>query len=133
MLHLSRLQLRNSFRFLATKTTTGYVGVPVVANFREVLIGLYRKTLEEVKIIPESAGYRDTVERTTRYRLRVVEENHDHEVIEREIDAGIVEELIEQANDELELIPEMNGATSSPSAALFYLSSFCSLEAVGAT
>lgn len=123
MWRLSLLHLRGSVRFLATKTTTGIVGVPVVANAREVLIGLYRKTLEEVKIIPESAGYRDIVERTTRYRLRVCEENKDHNVIEREIDAGIIEELIEQANDELELIPEMNGASLSPQSFILIINS----------
>lgn len=32
------------------KKTTGLVGVPVVSNAREVLVSLYEKTLEDVKV-----------------------------------------------------------------------------------
>nr|CCA22405.1 conserved hypothetical protein [Albugo laibachii Nc14] len=89
------------------KTSTGLVGLAVNPNARKDLMQLYRKTLEEVKnqVLPEDAAYRDAVERITKFRLKVVEENEDEEVIEKEINCGQLEELIEQAEDELSVIP----------------------------
>lgn len=94
----------------AAKESTGIVGLDVVPNAREVLIGLYDQTLKVVKDqIPEQAEYRRSVERITNYRLKVCQEEEEHERIEQRIGCGQVEELIEQANDELALIPVMVG------------------------
>eukprot|EP00249_Psilotum_nudum_P032244 c47530_g1_i1 orf=498-989(-) len=89
------------------KETTGIVGLPVVENAREVLISLYKQTLKDVEMIPEQAYYRKTVEKFTKFRLRVCEEEEDWEKIETRIKCGQVEELIVQAKDELFLIPKM--------------------------
>lgn len=91
------------------KETTGIVGLDVVPNAREVLIGLYTKTLEEIKVVPEDEGYRKAVESFTRHRLKVCQEEEDWEVIEKRIGCGQVEELIEEAQDELKLVGHMNG------------------------
>jgi hypothetical protein len=56
--------------------------------------------------------YRDSVERITKFRLKVCEENEDCRVIEQLVDDGLVEDMIVQAKAELELIPEMNGTFS---------------------
>ncbi|KAK7251061.1 hypothetical protein RIF29_33936 [Crotalaria pallida] len=56
------------------KQTTGIVGLDVVPNAREVLIGLYSKTLNEVKAVPEDEGYRKVVESFTNHRLKVCQE-----------------------------------------------------------
>ena len=90
----------------AVKRTTGLVGVPVIPNARAVLVELYDKTLENVKKIPADAEYRKNVEAFTKYRKRVVQENEDVKTIERIIGCGQVEELVEQANDELSLIED---------------------------
>ncbi|CAA2986813.1 probable NADH dehydrogenase [ubiquinone] 1 alpha subcomplex subunit 5, mitochondrial [Olea europaea subsp. europaea] len=90
------------------KETTGIVGLDVVPNAREVLIGLYTKTLEEIKVVPEDEGYRKAVESFTRHRLKVCQEEEDWEVIEKRIGCGQVEELIEEAQDELKLVGHMN-------------------------
>ncbi|CEO95293.1 NADH dehydrogenase [ubiquinone] 1 alpha subcomplex subunit 5 [Plasmodiophora brassicae] len=90
-----------------TKTSTNVTGVPVVPNAREVLLGLYARTLEDVKVIPEHAGYRQSVESFTKFRMQVCQENEDCAIIEDLINDGIVEELIEQAENELKLIPQM--------------------------
>ncbi|RLN96616.1 hypothetical protein BBJ28_00013117 [Nothophytophthora sp. Chile5] len=88
------------------KSTTGIVGLPVNANARQDLIKLYRKTLQEVKVLPvEAANYRGAVEQITNFRLKVVETNED-------INCGQLEELIEQAEDELSVIPVYLGASS---------------------
>ncbi|KAG5600702.1 hypothetical protein H5410_032072 [Solanum commersonii] len=90
------------------KETTGIVGLEVVPNAREVLINLYRKTLEEIKAVPEDEGYRKAVESFTRHRLNVCVEEHESEMIEKRLGCGQVEELIEEAQDELKLIGHMN-------------------------
>ncbi|KAL3683186.1 hypothetical protein R1sor_001208 [Riccia sorocarpa] len=89
------------------KEMTGIVGLPVVPNARDVLIGLYQKTLEAVKPIPESAQYRKTVEEITRHRLAICNEEDDWREIEKRVGNGQVEQLIQQAKDELTLIPKM--------------------------
>ncbi|MED6118309.1 hypothetical protein PIB30_001539 [Stylosanthes scabra] len=89
------------------KQTTGIVGLDVVPNAREVLIGLYRKTLKEIQAVPEDEGYRKAVESFTRHRLKVCEEEEDWENIEKRLGCGQVEELIEEAEDELKLIDKM--------------------------
>ncbi|PSS34289.1 NADH dehydrogenase [ubiquinone] 1 alpha subcomplex subunit 5 like [Actinidia chinensis var. chinensis] len=89
------------------KETTGIVGLEVVPNAREVLIGLYNKTLKEIQTVPEDEGYRKAVESFTRHRLNVCQEEHDWEAIEKRLGCGQVEELIEEAKDELKLIGKM--------------------------
>lgn len=89
-----------------TKTSTGLAGLKVNPNARQDLINIYRRTLEEVKLLPpEAKNYRNAVEQFTKFRLNVVETNEDEEVIERKINCGQLEELIEQAEDELTVIP----------------------------
>ena len=91
------------------KETTGIVGLEVVPNAREVLIDLYTKTLKEIKAVPEDEGYRKAVESFTSHRLKVCQEEKDWELIERKLGCGQVEELIEEAQDELTLIGKMIG------------------------
>lgn len=89
------------------KETTGLVGLDVVPNAREVLITLYDQTLKAVEGIPASAEYRKAVERFTKFRLQVCQEEQDWEKIEERINGGQVEELIVMAKDELTLIDKM--------------------------
>lgn len=93
----------------AVKKTTGIVGLAVVPNAREELSKIYKRTLEKVQELPRAAPYRQSVEQITSYRLSVVEKMEDHEAIEAEIDCGQVEELLEQAKDEWELIDIVKG------------------------
>ncbi|MBA0685299.1 hypothetical protein Goari_012968 [Gossypium aridum] len=94
------------------KETTGIVGLDVVPNAREVLIGLYNKTLKEIQAVPEDEGYRKAVESFTRHRLKVCQEEEDWEMIEKRLVCGQVEELIEEARDELTLIGKMIGSAN---------------------
>ncbi|KAK7380394.1 hypothetical protein VNO78_32904 [Psophocarpus tetragonolobus] len=89
------------------KASTGIVGLEVVPNAREVLIELYNKTLKEIQKVPEDEGYRKAVESFTKHRLTVCNEEHDWEAIEKRLGCGQVEELIEEAQDELKLIDKM--------------------------
>ncbi|KAL5209970.1 hypothetical protein ABZP36_005593 [Zizania latifolia] len=93
----------------AVKETTGIVGLDVVPNAREVLIGLYNRTLKEIEAVPKDEGYRKAVESFTRHRLQICQEEDDWKRIEDRIECGQVEELIEEAQDELKLIAKMIG------------------------
>ena len=62
---------------VAVKASTGLVGLDVVPNAREVLIELYQRTLSDVKIMPETVFYRQSVEKFTNFRLDVVRKTND--------------------------------------------------------
>ncbi|OQR95638.1 hypothetical protein THRCLA_22097 [Thraustotheca clavata] len=93
-------------RVLLQKTTTGLVGLKVNANWRNDLIHLYGETLKATQTHLPDCFYRESVEKITNFRLKVVQENEDENVVEKIINCGQVEELIEQAEDELFLIPK---------------------------
>lgn len=67
----------------------------------------YDETLAAVRVIPETSAYRQNVEKLTRYRMSVVEETTDLAQMEGKLGLGRMEEVLEQAEDELQLIPEM--------------------------
>eukprot|EP00455_Lapot_gusevi_P025110 TRINITY_DN2630_c0_g1_i2.p1 TRINITY_DN2630_c0_g1~~TRINITY_DN2630_c0_g1_i2.p1 ORF type:complete len:113 (-),score=38.53 TRINITY_DN2630_c0_g1_i2:209-547(-) len=90
---------------LLAKHTTGLVGLPVVPDARNVLIGLYQKTLTQLAHFPSEAGYRVNTEKIINHRLSICQRLQEISAIESEIGCGQAEELIEHANDELELIP----------------------------
>lgn len=90
---------------VAQKRTTGLVGLPVDPNARENYMKLLEKTLEEIKVIPEWAPYRHQVEAYTKYRLNVCRGPESDDFVEKEIEQGCLEELIEIQKGELELIP----------------------------
>jgi NADH dehydrogenase (ubiquinone) 1 alpha subcomplex subunit 5 len=102
----------------AVKETTGIVGLEVAPNAREVLIGLYTRTLKEIEAVPKDEGYRKAVESFTNHRLQICQEEDDWKRIEDRIGCGQVEELIEEAEDELKLIAKMIGIFPSPSLSL---------------
>uniref|UniRef100_A0A7S1BDV4 Uncharacterized protein n=1 Tax=Corethron hystrix TaxID=216773 RepID=A0A7S1BDV4_9STRA len=81
------------------------VGLPVDPNGVSNLEEANRAILEKIRAVPETAQYRTNVEQVSRYRLSVIEEHRDDaKKIEEEIDCGQIEEMIEQAKDELSLI-----------------------------
>lgn len=102
------------------KETTGIVGLDVVPNAREVLISLYSKTLDDIQSVPKDEGYRKAVESFTNHRLKVCQEEEDWEQIEKRLGCGQVEELIEEAKDELKLISMLNGQYNYVKCSIFY-------------
>jgi NADH dehydrogenase (ubiquinone) 1 alpha subcomplex subunit 5 len=89
------------------KSTTGIVGLAVEPEARSVLSAVYTRTLEQLQAFPAESAYRSTVEALTKERLAVVESKTDLLEIEEQIGAGQVEQLIQQANDELSLMPAL--------------------------
>jgi hypothetical protein len=92
-----------AYEIEATRSNTGD-NVQVEMWPRRKLKELYVHTLEILKDLPEDAGYRILVEELTRFRLKVVEDNNDLIEIEKKINFGIMEELIEAATNEITLI-----------------------------
>ncbi|KAI4994415.1 hypothetical protein ZWY2020_029463 [Hordeum vulgare] len=82
----------------AVKETTGIVGLDVVPEARDVLIGLYTRTLKEIEAVPKDEGYRKAVESFARHRLQICQEEEDWKRIEDRLGCGQVEELIEEAH-----------------------------------
>ena len=76
---------------------TMVAGTVAIKNARQVLIQLYRKTLEDVKELPLTAAYRQNVEGITRYPLSLCESTHSHREIEMACEQGRIEEILEQA------------------------------------
>jgi NADH dehydrogenase (ubiquinone) 1 alpha subcomplex subunit 5 len=91
----------------AQKTTTNLTGQEPVKHAREKLYALYEETMRACDQMEEGTPYRDLVEEVTKHRMQIVFENTDIPSIEEQIGCGQIEELIDHANDELELIPEM--------------------------
>ena len=68
---------------------------------------MYKETLALLQSIPDSAKYRINTEKTTRYRLKLVEETTDLMELESKLGIGHLEEVLMQAQNELDLIPHL--------------------------
>lgn len=73
----------------------------------QTLTELYNRMLTAVKDVPADAAYRLNIEKTTQHRLAILEGSDDIADIEAKFGIGPIEEVIEIAQDELELIPHM--------------------------
>jgi len=91
----------------APKTTTGLAGVNVVPNARAVLESLYKKTIRTARAF-DDVYYNQHIIKLSQYRMDIVQKNESLREIEKQIGMGQVEELIEQAEGELELLHLMN-------------------------
>ena len=97
----------NVLTFRAIQSTTGLAGIPVHPNPRPHLISTYNTTLSAVARLPATAVYRQAVESITQHRLSVVNATENVNEIEEQLNAGQIEELILQAEDELKLLAKM--------------------------
>ncbi|BGO88598.1 hypothetical protein NBRC10512_002688 [Rhodotorula toruloides] len=96
-----------------TKLSTGITGLAVHPDPLHALRATYTSTLKVLEQVPASAVYRQSAEAITRERLAVVEQagegNTEEQIeqVESKLEAGIAEELIQQAEDELKLASKM--------------------------
>jgi hypothetical protein len=71
----------------------------------ERLVAAYKEILTRVQKLASESAYRRNVETVTRHRLEVAEANRsDRQALEAGVGAGLVEELLAAAYDELDLI-----------------------------
>lgn len=107
-------------KYLRTQRTTGLAGIDIHPNPLPVLEQKYTRTLQVLKALPESAVYRQSAEAATQTRLDIVRaavnersqkdagfNEHAIKVVTEKIDGGVVEELLIQADDELNLAAKM--------------------------
>lgn len=90
------------------KTTTGITGLKVHPNPLPALKKTYESTLTALSTIPETSVYRQGVEALTRHKLKIVEgANGDVQAAEKQLDEGQIEESLDIAQDELNLVSKM--------------------------
>lgn len=91
----------------SSRIYTGLAGLPVVKEPHKELLKLYKKLSRHLTALPEESKYRIVTEQLVKERRDIVESTSDREEIEKKINAGLCEELIEQAKHELHLVQVM--------------------------
>ncbi|XP_065058899.1 NADH dehydrogenase [ubiquinone] 1 alpha subcomplex subunit 5-like [Rhopilema esculentum] len=89
------------------KRSTFIVGLAVAKNPHQTLVGLYNQTLSVLHRLPEKFAYRDQTEQLTKHRLHLVEQEKNVAELEKKINDGQIEEVIQQAKSELSLAGKM--------------------------
>jgi len=90
------------------RISTGITGLPIVPNWREVLIDRYELAIEQATLYGLDVPFNAHVVKFSQFRLNCVQSTNDWERIEAMIDGGQIEELIEQAETELGLLYRFN-------------------------
>lgn len=90
-----------------TRIYTGLAGLPVCKEPHAELTRFYRRILRELNKLPSDSKYRVATEKVIKERKEIVESTPNPEDIEKKINAGLCEELIMQAQHELELVSTM--------------------------
>ena len=86
------------------KLSTGIAFLDVEPFPRMKLMKLYYLALAEIDELPDEYGYKFLSRELTRYRMKVVDENLQIRDIENKISAGLIEELIFAAHNEVKLL-----------------------------
>ena len=89
------------------KVTTGLTGLDVQPEGRAILSKLYEKILSELQQMPADAPYRVHLTRVMNHRLDILRKTENVLEIEAKIEDGQVEEMIEEAEEELEVLALM--------------------------
>lgn len=97
--------------FSTYKTSTGLVGLAVDPNARSNLLQLSETVLSAVQKIPSSSQYRVDVEKWFQFIHKTATAVSDVKAIEDEVGLGQIEEVMEMAKRELELIDYYHGTT----------------------
>lgn len=86
------------------KLSTGIAYLDVEPFPRMKLMKLYYLILEEISQLPDDYGYKFLSRETTRFRMKIVDENLSIREIENKIAHGLIEELIFAAHNEIKLL-----------------------------
>lgn len=104
------LCLKNAQKVLvrsATGNPTGLTGILQHPNPKPALEALYKATLTELNSFPNDSVYKQSVKNLTNARLAIVQKEEVVEKIESQIGCGLIEEVIIQADEELQLVKKM--------------------------
>jgi NADH dehydrogenase (ubiquinone) 1 alpha subcomplex subunit 5 len=104
-IHLKRLFSSSS----ATKTSTGLTGLIADANSRQNLISLYSELKSKISILPEDLVYRNGMLAILKSRRELLtNEAYSDLDVETKIGEGQLEELVDQAHDEIKLVDKLS-------------------------
>jgi NADH dehydrogenase (ubiquinone) 1 alpha subcomplex subunit 5 len=88
--------------------STGITGLAVHPDPLPVLTQTYKSTLSVLSQIPAESVYRQATEAILKQRVAIIEKaNGDVEAVEREMDAGQIEQVLQVAKDEQTLAGKM--------------------------
>ncbi|PAA47456.1 hypothetical protein BOX15_Mlig014547g3, partial [Macrostomum lignano] len=87
----------------AGKLTTGLTGLAVNSTPHISLTALYDRTLKLLARMPADAKYRQSTEAIVKERLAAVNSEPDISRLEKRINCGQIEEVVQQAERELQL------------------------------
>lgn len=94
--------------YRGTKVSTGITGLSVHADPLPTLTQTYKSTLSLLSQLPAESVYRQATEAILKQRAAVIEKaNGDVEAVERELDAGQIEQVLQVAKDEQALAAKM--------------------------
>eukprot|EP00529_Nitzschia_sp_RCC80_P036448 CAMPEP_0113482726 /NCGR_PEP_ID=MMETSP0014_2-20120614/23070_1 /TAXON_ID=2857 /ORGANISM="Nitzschia sp." /LENGTH=191 /DNA_ID=CAMNT_0000376257 /DNA_START=107 /DNA_END=682 /DNA_ORIENTATION=+ /assembly_acc=CAM_ASM_000159 len=89
------------------KTSTGIVGLPADPDALNKIVEKYQALLDRMAAsdLPETAQYRVDVTKIANYRISVAQEHSDDpDMVEELCQCGQVEELVQQADDEMTVL-----------------------------
>jgi NADH dehydrogenase (ubiquinone) 1 alpha subcomplex subunit 5 len=90
------------------RTSTGITGLAVHPNPLPELTKAYESTLTLLSTIPSSSIYRQGVEALTQHKLKIIQDaKGDVAQVEKQLDEGLIEQALDVANDELNLVSKM--------------------------
>uniref|UniRef100_A0A914X6Z2 NADH dehydrogenase [ubiquinone] 1 alpha subcomplex subunit 5 n=1 Tax=Plectus sambesii TaxID=2011161 RepID=A0A914X6Z2_9BILA len=101
--HKKKMQVSPDFY----KQTTGLTGLKVSEHPHRALTVVYGRILRSLQKIPDTAAYRKYTEQIVKLRLQHVESEPDVRKLEEKIGMGQIEEVIEQAENELQCVRAM--------------------------
>jgi NADH dehydrogenase (ubiquinone) 1 alpha subcomplex subunit 5 len=94
--------------FQAVKTTTGITGLAVHPNPLPALTQVYESTLFALNNTPPASVYRRGLEALTLRKLSIVKAaSGDIATVEKQLEEGQIEESLQIAEDELQLVGKM--------------------------
>ena len=107
-------------QFLRTKRSTNIAGLEIHPDPLPELESTYTQTLRVLKTMPESAVFRQSSEAVTQQRLDIVKAAMSEtsrknayaseaaiDQVVAQLDSGLIEEIVDQAQDELHLAAKM--------------------------
>ena len=102
------LRLNSKFSFSSTKTSTGITGLIANPNARNNLLSLYCELKKKLKELPEDYGYRKGMLTILENRTKIIENEANSDLdVEIQINEGQLEELVEQAHEEFNLLEKL--------------------------
>uniref|UniRef100_A0A0N5AA21 Complex I subunit B13 n=1 Tax=Syphacia muris TaxID=451379 RepID=A0A0N5AA21_9BILA len=100
--YIARFKERSKVSPNFHKQTTGLTGLFVNEHPHHTLKTVYGRILQVLQKIPETAAYRKYTEEIVKRRLALVQQEPDIQKLEEKIGMGQIEEVIQQAEYELQ-------------------------------